>query len=878
VDLQVGARLGRYEVLSLLGSGGMGRVYRAHDTELDRDVAIKVLPAGVLADAMFLGRFEQEARLASALNHPNIVTIYSIERAGALPYIVMELVEGTTLRHTLSNRPLPLDQVVDFSTQITAALAKAHDIGIVHRDLKPQNLMITKDGLVKIVDFGLSTLTDPHEEFSEGSTQTPQSRLTSSGMLLGTADYMSPEQASGKRVDFRSDQFSFGSILYEMATGRRPFHRPTTVQTMSAVIEDGPAPFTESDPLLPEHLITIIERCLAKDPNERYASTQDLARDLKAMRDVASRTRSTSSQMSFSRERLQRRAKRIRAVTLSAAAVVVAAAIGGAGWVLRDRAPIQPAPATAPARQQLAVLPFANIGADPVNTSFGDGLVEILTNQLTQITQFDRTLDVVPASDVRRDGTASARDARRAFGVSRVITGSVQRSATRVRVTLNLVDTESLRQLSARSIDLELQDVAAMQDGVVREVAALLGTVVPPDARDALAAGSTTVSGAYDAYLQGRGFLQRYEKPDAVERAIQSFQRAVELDPRFALAHAGLGEAYWRKYGLTKDARWVEEARASCTTAVGFSDRLAPVYVTLGLIDAGTGRYDDAIQELKRAVALDSVNGDAYRELATAYQAVGRTTDAEATYRMAIQVRPNYWANYNTLGNFYFRQSRYTEAEAQFRRATELTPDNARAYANLGGLYIAMKRYDDAARTLEKSVAIMPTAQALSNLGTLYFERGRYADAARMMEQASKSSQGDSRLWSNLAAAYYWAPGERARAGAAYERALALAKQESQVNPRNAALLLRMADCDSMLGRGEEARRLIERALALAPKDVESMFKAGVVYEQLGDRARALDWIGKALAGGYARDAVERSLSLTALRADPRYPKSSAAR
>jgi len=872
VELQVGARLGRYEVLSLLGKGGMGRVYRAHDTELDRDVAIKVLPEGVLTDPMFRSRFEQEARLTSALNHPNIVTIYSIERAGPVPYIVMELVEGFTLRHALTNRPLPLEQVVDYATQITAALAKAHDIGIVHRDLKPQNLMITNEGVVKVVDFGLGTLTpEVPEEISDGSTQTPASRLTSSGMLLGTADYMSPEQASGRRVDFRSDQFSFGSILYEMATGRRPFHRPTSVQTMSAVIEDGPAPFTENDPLLPDHLLTVIERCLAKDPRERYASTQDLARDLKAMRDVASRTKSTSSQMSFSRERLRRRARRMRMIARAAMAVAAVAVIAGAGWLLRDRMRIQPPPAAPAGRQQLAVLPFTNIGDDPVNTSFGDGLVEILTNQLTQITQFDHTLDVVPASDVRKDAIASARDARRAFGVSRVVTGSVQRSATRVRVTLNLVDTESLRQLSARSIDLELQDVAAMQDGVVREVAALLGKAVPADARDALTAGSTTVSGAYDAYLQGRGFLQRYEKPDVLERAIQAFQRAVELDSRFALAHAGLAEAYWRKYGLTKDARWSEEARASCTTALGFSDRLAPVYVTLGLIDAGTGRYDDAIRELKRAVSLDAVSGDAYREMANAYQALGKYDDAEATFRMAIQVRPNYWANYSALGTFYFRRAKYAEAEAQFRRASEITPDNARVYANLGGVYFATGRFDDAARMFEKSVAISPNAQAYSNLGTVYFAKGRHADSARMMEMALKFSAFDSQFWSNLAAAYQWAPGERPKAKAAYEKTLSLAQQEARVNPRSAALLLRMADCESMLDHGPEARRLVERAVALAPKDTGAMFKAGVVYEQLGDRARALDWIGKAMAGGFSKDTVDRSMSLSQLRADPRF-------
>jgi serine/threonine-protein kinase len=404
-------------------------------------------------------------------------------------------------------------------------------------------------------------------------------------------------------------------------------------------------------------------------------------------------------------------------------------------------------------------------------------------------------------------------------------------------------------------------------------VAGLLGASVPPEARRVLTLGNTAVPSAYDFYLQARGYLQRYEQPESVEFAINLFQKAVGQDDGYALAHAGLGEAYWRKYQLTKDARWVTAARDSCAAALRRADNLAPVHVTLGLIDAGTGRYADAVNELKRAVTLEPSNSDGYRELAGAYQALGRTADAEATFKTAIGVRPTYWANYNALGGLYFRLSRYAEAEAQFRRASELTPDNARVYANLGAVYFSMSRFDDAARTFEKSVAISPNAQAYSNLGTLYFAKGRYADAARMMERALKLSEGNSQFWSNLAAAFYWAPGERPKARAAYERTLVLAQQESRVNPRNTALLLRMADCESMLGNSQEARRLIERALALAPKDAETMFKAGVVYEQLGDRTRALEWISKALAGGYSREALDRSVSLTALRADPRFPK-----
>ena len=846
----------------------MGQVYRARDTELSRFVAIKVLKETPGASPNRLSRLEREARLASSLNHPNIVTVYSIGHAGDVPYIAMELVEGKTLSELIAAGPLALTRVVDIAAQIASAIAKAHEAGIVHRDLKPQNVMVTKDGLVKVLDFGLSTLTpNVPDSAADASTKRPETRLTAVGAFVGTPEYMSPEQARAHPVDFRSDQFCFGSILYELVTGRRPFHRSTDVLTLAAIIQEAPEPITTRGDVPPQFPV-VIERCLAKDPDERYASTLDLARELQLVRDQIQHSRSRSGSIVVAR-RSRGRVFWRAPIAAGAAALIVLALL--AAPAVRSRLPFG-APATpAVAHQEIAVLPFTNIGNDSVNQPFGDGLIETLTTQLTQLGQLNGAIQVVPASEVRREGVASARDAQRVFGVTRVLTGSIQRSATHVRVTMNLVDAATMRQLSARSLDLELQDVAAMQDGVVREVAGLLGATVPPEAQRVLTLGNTAVPSAYDFYLQARGYLQRYEQPENVELAINLFQRAVEQDPAYALAHAGLGEAYWRKYQLTKDAHWATAARASCTTALQRANNLAPVFVTLGMVDAGTGKYAEAISELKRAVVLEPSNGDAYRELATAYQAAGQAADAEATYKNAIGVRPTYWANYNALGILYFRQSRYVEAEAQFKRVIALTPDNARAYSNLGGVYALSTRYDEAAAMLERSLAIKPNAQAASNLGTVYFSLGRYADAARKMEQALAFNDGDSQLWSNLAGAYHWAPGERDKAKPAYLRALTLAEKESRVNPNSADLILRMADCRSMIGEGVRARELAARALKLAPRDVTVLYKAGTVYEQVGDRDRALDLIGRSLDQGYSRDIIERSPSLAALRKDPRF-------
>ena len=867
MTFEAGARLGPYELVSLLGSGGMGKVYRARDTDLARFVAIKVLKETAAPGATALSRLEREARIASSLNHPNIITVYSIGRSEGVPYIAMELVDGKTLYELIATGGLPFPRVVEIASQIASAVAKAHEAGIVHRDLKPQNVMVTRDGLVKVLDFGLGTLApDPGDAGSNAHTVQHETRLTAIGALIGTPDYMSPEQASGHQVDYRSDQFCFGSMLYEMATGHRPFRRATDVQTLAAIIQDEPRPI-EARGDVPPLLGAIIERCLAKRPEDRYASTVDLAHDLQMLRDQVFQSHSRSGSMLVARPRRRWPI----AATIALGAGILAVLALAATPSIRQRLPWWSAAPQLPARLELVVLPFTNIGNDAASQPFGDGLVEILTTQLTQIGQVQGALQVVPASDVRREGVTSARDAHRVFGVTRVISGSVQRSAARVRVTVNLVDAVTLRQLNARSLDLELQEIGAMQDGVVREVAAMLGTAVPAAAQRVLTIGTTAVPSAYDFYLQARGYLQRYEQLDGVDLAIHQFLKAVEKDNGYALAHAGLGEAYWRKYQLTKDARWVDAARDSCATALKRADDLAPVYVTLGMVDAGTGKYADAVTDLKRAIALDQSSSDAYRELAGAYQALGRTADAEATFKTAIGVRPTYWANYNALGILYFRLSRYTEAEAQFKQVIALTPDNARAYGNLGGVYAQTTRYDEAAVMLERSLAIKPNAQAASNLATVYSFLGRHADAARKMEQALAFNDGDSQLWSNLASAYHWAPGERPKARAAFLRAIALAEKELRVNPRSADLILRIADCRSMIGEGERAKALAAQALKLAPQDVTVTYKAGLVYEQAGDRHKALELIGQALDRGYQRDLVDRSPSLVELRRDPRF-------
>ncbi len=872
----IGKRFAHYEILGSLGSGGMGDVYRGRDLTLGREVAIKFLPVKYTQDSARLTRFEQEARAASSLNHPNIVTIHEIGQNDGVPYIVMELVSGRTLRALLEGRPLLTRRSLDLAAQAASGLAKAHAAGIVHRDLKPENIMVTQDGFVKILDFGLAKLVAPQsdpENLADANGESPTRSHpiqiappeTSPGSVLGTVGYMSPEQAKGQFLDFRSDQFACGTILYEMATGRRAFQRDSPVQTLAAIIDDTPEPIESLNPAAPPPFRWIVERCLAKNPADRYASTLDLARDLENVRDRLSEG-SGSGAKGVARPWPRRRALLAGLLSLAAAAAVVL----GPGreplvQLLKLRA--------VPVQKQIAVLSFVNPGRDSSSAAFSDGIVEMLTSRLTQLERFQGALWVVPASEVRQAGVTSAGAARRLFGATLVITGSVQRSGSLVRLTANLVDATSLRQLRSIAVDGRVEDVSLLQDGVVSRVVQMLEVELSPEAKRVLSAGGTSVADAYQLYVEGRGNLLRYEQAEKLETAIGLFQQALQRDPAYALAYAGLGEAYWRQYELSKRPESAELAQKACRRALELNDLLAPVHVTLGLVHNGTGHPDEAIADFGHALDLDPASPEALTGLGRAYEAKGELSEAEAAYRKAIERRPTYWGGYNELGAFFYSLARYDEAAVAYRKVVELTPDNVFGWQNLGVIQHLMGRDAEAEATLRRSITVQPTASALSNLGTIQSYRGQYAEAVKSFEAALRLGPAEYKLFYNLAAAYSLAGGQTEKARAAWREAVAAAERERQVNPQNGPLLADLADGYANLGQTDLAKRLIEEALSVVPGDVNVMFQAGSVYEKVGDRDRAIQWIGGALRQGYSREEIVRSPYLAGLREDPRFQK-----
>ena len=671
MHLDSGTRLGPYEIVSPLGAGGMGEVCRARDTKLDREVAIKILRHDFAADPERLRRFQLEAHAASSLNHPNIITIYDIGTYQSIPYIAMEYVEGKTLRELLKDGPLPSKKLLRFACQITEGLTKAHSIGVVHRDLKPENLMVTQDGYIKILDFGLAKLVSmPSASGSDLATMARDS--TSPGVVLGSVGYMSPEQARGLPAGFHSDLFSFGSILYEMTTGERAFEGSSAVQTMSAIIEKSPTSVASLNPDAPPPLQDIVERCLAKEPADRYLSTAHLWQELEQLREhlpVA------TSQVEVKQARALRRKVGLRALAVAGVVVALFALIFG----IYEFAPLGHVVDTREAHApHLAIATFKNLSGDSQSDFFSEGFTEAVMSRLMSLDG----LHIVSQSDE--------------IGAPFLLEGSVQKQGDRVRVTYRLSNRNDDVQLGGDVVDGRLEDIFDVQDRVAAEISGRLRSSLGLTAELVSEPHPTDDVNAYSFYLEGRGYLRRVETGENLDMAIGLFDKALELDPSFALAYAGLGEAYWEKYDDTKQSEWIGRATEATERALALDDSLSPVHTALGTIYLGTGKFDQAVASFDRAIALDKKNDDAYRGLAAAYEAQGSMEKAEATYQHAIEVRPDYWGGYSWLGGHYFRQGRYEEATHQLDRITELTPENHRAYSSLGGVYHLMGRFDEA--------------------------------------------------------------------------------------------------------------------------------------------------------------------------------------
>jgi serine/threonine-protein kinase len=855
LQFSAGDRLAQYEILGPLGAGGMGEVYRARDLKLDRAIALKILPAELAANTEALRRFEQEARAASALNHPNIVTIYDIGRSDHLAWIAMELVDGEDLRTLTSREPLTLKNALRISTKIADGLAAAHEKGIVHRDLKPDNIMVTADGFVKILDFGLAK---QMRVLTSDDTTVPH---TSPGTVFGTVGYMSPEQAMGKEMDYRADQFSFGVLLFEMLTRIRPFDMETKPETMAAIIRAEIEPPSAHNEEIPHDLDRVVARCLAKNPRERYGSTRDLARDLREVRDGLA-----TSSTKIARAVLSPRANSAAAVAASRLPLwpivfaVLAAMILGGGmfmWTRRDRA------AAGLRVTSLAVVPFRDLTSTPEGRILADGISELIAARLAEVRELKVSSPFEGARVADTDDAVTIGRKRAAQGVVR---GTVQRGGDAVRVTYALIDATSGKTLVSNTVTRPATELFALEDAVAEDLVRALGRHTTRRHEPVTAA-----LGPDDQrkYVEAVGLLQQVRDGKSVDRAIATLEGLLRNSRESGQVNSLLARALLYKATLTRRRAFIEQATIYANRGVALSANDPETHITLGQLLNASGHPTEAMTAFNKALALRPEDPDAIRGLGDAYQRQGRGADAEKMYRKTIGLRPDSPASHSALGAFFYREGRFEEAVVHFRRSTALAPELPINYANLGAALHALRRYDEALTAYRKSLSLEPTAAGWSNLGALQFFLGHYAEAQQAFQNAVALAPGDVVMWSNLGDACHATRALCTKE--AWTRAIAAARQSLAAKPDDAVTRALLASSLAKSGQQDAARREIDQALRLDPTSADVLYQATVVHTLRGAEDNALLWLERAVAAGYPAADAQRDPILEPLRRLPSF-------
>lgn len=666
---------------------------------------------------------------------------------------------------------------------------------------------------------------------------------------------MAPEQIEGSDASTRTDIWSFGIVMYETLTGERPFQGDNLFLLCNSILRDPPRAFPSQ--VLPG-LATIISRCLEKEPERRYRRAGEVCAALEAL--------TPSMEKDVSRPH-GARSFRLRAIVTVLAIMVLAIAtllaIRGDRFLRLSSSGPPPSPVL------LGVLPPVS-GGDVSQSAFDSGLADTLNSRLGELSA-RHSLAVIPMNLTLEKRVTTIDAARQEFGVNLVLVLNVQRVAGNVRVNYALVDSRSHQQVRSGTVTAAASDPFALQDRVFESVATAMELQLAPQEKQSLTSHGTTEPAAYDFYVQGRGYLQDYVVPDKVESAIILFGRALKKDPAYAAATAGLGEAYWRKYQLTHDSKWADEAIVTCQKAAELGANLASAHSCLGRVFRARGNYEKAVEQYRRALELEPTSDDAYGGLAAAYEHLGRLGEAEQLYKQAISARPGYWATYNWLGLFYMAHARYEEAVAMYSQAVSLAPDSFTGYYNLGAVRILQGKYGEAVPLLERSLSIRPTADALSNLGTADFQMRRYAESASNFEEAVKLDQKNYVMWGNLGDAYYWAPGRRPEAAAAYGTAIALGEEELHRNPHDAQLLGYLASYHAMRGERKAALHNLDASLRLQPKNPDLLFTAGITCQQLGLTNRALDSLEHAVSLGVSPEMIRDTPNFDALSDNPRF-------
>jgi non-specific serine/threonine protein kinase len=881
--MMIGQTISHYRILEKLGGGGMGVVYKAEDTRLERSVALKFLPEKFFGNRIALERFRREAKAASALNHPHICTVHDIDEHEGQPFISMELLEGQTLKHRIGGRPMETGAVLELGIQIADALDAAHAKGIVHRDLKPANLFVTARGDAKVLDFGLAKL-EPKDYPREGdgagsevSTRLKEEDLTGPGTTLGTVAYMSPEQARGEDLDARTDLFSLGVVLYEMATGRHAFTGSTSAVIFDAILHKTPAAPVRLNPELPDELERVINKCLEKDEDLRYQSASELRADLKRMKRDTDSGKSAAPAVEASLPQKGRSRTRVAAVALVSALAVVA------GWQLWSRAGSPP-----PTEKSIAVLPLVTLGGDTNDDYFGTGLTEDIITHLSRIPD----LDVASSrSSLRyRDTAMSHREIGQELGVATLLEGTIRRQADQIRVNVELIDASTNRNLWGEVFNGPMSDIFAIQTQIAEKLAAGLKVELSAETEGALARAPTIDPEAYELVLRGR-FLRNTQEnvPGSIARAAEYFEQATERDPDYALAWAELAEARsWLMLGYAPELQpqALKRAVSAVDRALELDEGLAEAHVSKGLTLADHPPYDKAAaeRELRRAIELDPGLANAHRELGQLlFRKTGRVEEGLDELLIADELEPVWWLSKIVLAEAYAAKGDVESTVETLREYQELNPSY-----EAGGTARASMALQDFGKVEGQLEEILDRGSGWGlRWAALFLARsGRTTEAVALTPRMLRADP-DSMRSHGTAGVVALLAGECESAARHLERASKLAGHPvgellplafSRLYSDYATLLgyahLKMGDEERALRLFGETEQYYTDRIARGDTSFQARVGLAAVEALRGNRETAYEWLQQGIdAGFYAYAELERHPCFESLHGEERFQR-----
>ena len=831
----IGTTVSHYKIIEQIGAGGMGEVYLAQDLKLERNVAIKFLPQQLTKDRDNVDRFQREAKAAASLNHPNIVTIYEIAEDGDQIFIVMEYVDGKTLREVLNtpfnppfiggktnqspipNSQLPVPDVLNIISQIAEGLAKAHKAGIVHRDIKPENILIDKDGQVKILDFGLAKLKGV-------------STLTKEASTLGTIYYMSPEQVSGKEVDQRTDIWSLGVVLYEMLTGQLPFRGEYEQAVMYAILNEEPKQLKNISPELQD----ILKKSLVKNLDKRYKQANSIVEDLASMKTQTATEKSRP--ISIPKKNIRNNLIYLAAVILiSVVFIILLNTNFFSGEPLHKS-------------HSIAVLPFTNLSANQENEFFCDGITEDIIARLSKIGD----LKVISRTSIMQYKTIkkSLPEIAEELNVTMILEGTVRQADDRVRIVAQLIEAKEDQHIWAETYDREMQDIFEIQSDVTERIAGILKVTLSPQEKSLIQKKPTKSIAAYNFYIKGREYYHRYQKEDN-EQAIRLFKKALGIDPDYALAYAGLGDAYgmgYHRFGFSP--AWIDSAIRISKKAIEIDPNSAEAFTALGVSYAINDRSELSIDAYKKAIELNPGYYRAVGNLGYRYLKVGRLNEAFEWNKKKIEINPAFSPGYVQIGLVYNALCEDIKAKQAFEKALELDPQNSYSRWGLISSYLAQNKYDKALAQSDQLLRFTSDSlNAFTYAGYVEHIQNHLSNAYHNFEEASKKSQ--AKFFYNYhiipllhLGAIQWKKGETDVAKNIFSEFLNYANKEIEAGNESWEIRYNMAGIYSIMGERDKAFLWLDRAIDLGWREYR-IGKIEPLFENLREDKRFEKKIGR---------------------------------